>query len=72
LQNRLGKPGKFIRPNYTAFIRAKQLAAESGLAYGWEPFQLSDGPVAFSGVRDAGELPNDRCCGTRRHCCAIN
>jgi hypothetical protein len=34
--------------SFPAFIRAKQLAAEIGLAYGWDPFQLSDGPVTFS------------------------
>jgi len=33
--------------SFPAFIHAKQLAAESGLAYGWDPFQLSDGPVSF-------------------------
>ena len=36
--------------SFPAFIRAKQLASDSGLAYGWEPFQLSDGPVSFSSV----------------------
>ena len=36
--------------SFPAFIRAKQLAADCGLAYGWEPFQLSDGPVSFSSV----------------------
>jgi len=36
--------------SFPAFIRAKQLAAESGLAYGWDPFQLSDGPVSFGPV----------------------
>jgi hypothetical protein len=33
--------------SFPAFIRAKQLATESGLAYGWDPFQFSDGPVSF-------------------------
>jgi len=36
--------------SFPAFIRAKQLAAESGLAYGWEPFLFSEGPVTFSSV----------------------
>jgi hypothetical protein len=36
--------------SFPAFIRAKQLATETGLAYGWDPFQLSDGPVSFSAV----------------------
>jgi chemotaxis protein histidine kinase CheA len=34
--------------SFPAFIRARHLAIESGLAYGWEPFTLSDGPVSFS------------------------
>jgi hypothetical protein len=36
--------------SFPAFIRAKQLASDSGLAYGWEPFQISDGPVSFGAV----------------------
>lgn len=36
--------------SFPAFIRAKQLATESGLTYGWDPFQLSDGPVSFGSV----------------------
>jgi hypothetical protein len=36
--------------SFPAFIRAKQLAVECGLAYGWDPFQFSDGPVSFSSV----------------------
>lgn len=36
--------------SFPAFIRAKQLATESRLTYGWEPFRLSDGPVSFSAV----------------------
>jgi len=36
--------------SFPAFIRAKQLATAAGLAYGWEPFQLSDGPVSFGPV----------------------
>ena len=36
--------------SFPAFIRAKQLATENGLSYGWDPFQISDGPVAFSAV----------------------
>lgn len=36
--------------SFPAFIRAKQLAVESGLAYGWDPFQDSDGPVSFGAV----------------------
>jgi hypothetical protein len=40
--------------SFPAFIRAKQLATESGLSYGWEPFQFSDGPVSFGAV---GQTP---------------
>lgn len=36
--------------SFPAFIRAKQLATESGLSYGWDPFQFSDGPVSFGAV----------------------
>lgn len=36
--------------SFPAFIRAKQVAAENGLAYGWEPFRFTDGPVTFSAV----------------------
>ena len=36
--------------SFPAFIRAKQLASDCGLAYGWEPFQIVDGPVSFSAV----------------------
>lgn len=36
--------------SFPAFIRAKQLAIERGLSYGWEPFRFSDGPVSFSTV----------------------
>jgi hypothetical protein len=36
--------------SFPAFIRAKQLASDVGLAYGWEPFQISDGPVTFGAV----------------------
>ena len=36
--------------SFPAFIRAKQLASNCGLAYGWEPFQISDGPVSFGAV----------------------
>jgi len=35
---------------FPAFSRAKQLASDCGLAYGWVPFQLSDGPVSFGSV----------------------
>ncbi len=34
--------------SFPAFIRARQLVVASGFAYGWEPFQLQDGPVTFS------------------------
>jgi hypothetical protein len=34
--------------SFPAFIRARQLAAASGFAYGWEPFRLQEGPVTFS------------------------
>ncbi len=36
--------------SFPAFIRAKHIATDSNLAYGWEPFQLSDGPVSFGPV----------------------
>jgi hypothetical protein len=36
--------------SFPAFIRARQAATESGLTYGWDPFQLSDGPVSFGAV----------------------
>jgi hypothetical protein len=36
--------------SFPAFIHTKQLATDSGLAYGWEPFQISDGPVSFGAV----------------------
>ena len=36
--------------SFPAFIRAKQLASDCGLAYGWEPFQISDGAVSFGAV----------------------
>lgn len=39
--------------SFPAFLRAKQLATETGLAYGWEPFQITR-PVVFS---DTGEAP---------------
>lgn len=39
--------------SFPAFLRAKQLATETGLAYGWEPFQIAR-PVVFS---DTGEAP---------------
>ncbi len=40
--------------SFRAFNCAKQFATESGLAYGWDPFQLSHGPVSFSAV---GHVP---------------
>jgi hypothetical protein len=39
-----------FQDSFPAFIRAKQFATDTGLAYGWEPFQLSDGPVSFGPV----------------------
>ena len=36
--------------SFPAFIRAKQIATESGLSYGWDPFRFSDGPVSFGEV----------------------
>jgi hypothetical protein len=36
--------------SFPAFIRAKQFTIESGLTYGWDPFQFSDGPVSFGAV----------------------
>ena len=43
--------------SFPAFIQAKQLASNCGLAYGWEPFQISDGPVSFGAV---GHTPKPR------------
>lgn len=40
--------------SFPAFIQAKQMATESGLAYGWDPFEVSDSPVSFS---DTGHMP---------------
>lgn len=40
--------------SFPAFIRAKQIAAESGLIYGWEPFLLINGPVSFG---ESGHTP---------------
>ena len=40
--------------SFPAFIRAKQLAVARGVAYGWEPFRYSDGPVAFG---ESGHTP---------------
>lgn len=38
-----------LADSFPAFIRAKQLAVECGLPYGWLPWQVSlDGPVCFS------------------------
>jgi hypothetical protein len=35
--------------SFPAFIRAKQIAVECGLPYGWQPWRLDvDGPVSFS------------------------
>ena len=36
--------------SFPAFIRARQIAVESGLAYGWEPYRPSDGDVSFGEV----------------------
>jgi hypothetical protein len=36
--------------SFPAFIRAKQLASASGLAYGWEPYEISHGSVTFGPV----------------------
>ncbi|HEX9046908.1 MAG TPA: hypothetical protein VF988_07760 [Verrucomicrobiae bacterium] len=36
--------------SFPAFISAKQSAASAGLAFGWEPFLISDGPVVFAAV----------------------
>jgi hypothetical protein len=36
--------------SFPAFIKAKELAVAGGLAYGWEPFLISDGPVTFGEV----------------------
>jgi hypothetical protein len=40
--------------SFPAFIRAKELAFSAGIAWGWEPFRLSDGPVAFA---ESGHRP---------------
>jgi len=38
-----------LADSFPAFIRAKQLAVECGLPYGWLPWQVSiDGPLCFS------------------------
>jgi hypothetical protein len=37
-----------FQDSFPAFIRARQLAVASGVAYGWEPFLEADGPVVFS------------------------
>ncbi|HTB84966.1 MAG TPA: hypothetical protein VK742_15025 [Candidatus Sulfotelmatobacter sp.] len=34
--------------SFPAFIQAKQAASEAGLAYGWEPWLIGDGPVVFT------------------------
>src|ERR1043166_3413428 len=36
--------------SFSAFITAKQRAVQSGLAFGWEPFQAKDGAVSFGAV----------------------
>jgi hypothetical protein len=36
--------------SFPAFIQAKQSASNAGLAYGWEPWLISDGPVTFGAV----------------------
>ena len=36
--------------SFPAFIQAKQTASNTGLAFGWEPFLISDGPVVFGAV----------------------
>jgi hypothetical protein len=33
--------------SFPAFLRAKQSAVAAGIAYGWEPFRVADGPVSF-------------------------
>ena len=33
--------------SFPAFLRAKQSAVAAGIAYGWEPFRVTDGPVSF-------------------------
>jgi len=40
--------------SFPAFIRARQLAVASSVAYGWEPFREADGPVAFG---ETGHTP---------------
>jgi hypothetical protein len=36
--------------SFPAFIQTKQLASDAGLAFGWEPFLVSDGPVVFAEI----------------------
>jgi hypothetical protein len=33
--------------SFPVFLRAKQIAADAGFAYGWEPFRSEEGPVVF-------------------------
>ena len=40
--------------SFPAFLRAKQMAVASGITYGWDAFQNSDGPVTFGEV---GNVP---------------
>ncbi len=41
--------------SFPAFQKAKQMAVDSGLSYGWEPFRNDDGPVSFG---ENGHTPN--------------
>lgn len=36
--------------SFPAFIQAKQSAADAGLAFGWEPFLISDGSITFGAL----------------------
>lgn len=53
--NSLSKDSVYIaflvfEDSFPAFLRAKQMAVGSGLAYGWEPFQNEHGPVTFGEI----------------------
>ncbi|HTI99950.1 MAG TPA: hypothetical protein VL527_13800 [Dongiaceae bacterium] len=36
--------------SFPAYMRARQAAVQAGLAYGWDPFRIADGPVVFSAM----------------------
>jgi hypothetical protein len=58
--NNLPKDSRYIafcvyEDSFPTFLKAKQLAVDAGLAYGWEPFQNEDGPISFG---QNGHTPN--------------